>query len=91
MTVLLEILAASGVIGFILFLLYFMKTLIKPLLENNIILKALVISLIIEFILLQFNQNIQRLYFWLHIAVLSMFYSIYGKGKERLMRLKTFW
>ena len=91
MTVLLEILAASCVIGFILFLLYFMKTLIKPLLENNIILKALVISLIIEFILLQFNQNIQRLYFWLHIAVLSMFYSIYGKGKERLMRLKTFW
>ena len=91
MIVIIEVLAASGIVGFIFFILYFLKLSVKPLFEDNIILKALAISLIFGFLILQFNQNIQRLYFWLHIAVLSMFYSVYGKGKERFMRLKTFW
>ncbi len=91
MIVIIEVLAASGIFGFIFFILYFLKLLVKPLFEDNMILKALVISLIFGFIILQFNQNIQRLYFWLHISVLSMFYSVYGKGKERFMKLKSFW
>ncbi len=91
MIVIIEVVASSGIVCFIFFILYFLKISVKPLFEDNMILKALAISLIFGFIILQFNQNIQRLYFWLHIAVLSMFYSVYGKGKERFMRLKSFW
>ena len=91
MSVLLEVLAASGVVGFIFFALYSIKLFFKPLFENNVLLKALAISLIFQFIMLQFNQNIQRLYFWLHVAVLSMAYQVHGKYKERFMRFKPFW
>lgn len=89
--VLFEVLAASGIVGFIFFVLYFLKLTVKPVIKKNKILSALVISLIFEFIMLQFNQNILRLYFWVHVAMLSAFYHVYGKDKERFMRLKHFW
>jgi len=85
--VLFEILAASGIVGFIFFVLYFLKLIIRPLMEKNIVLYAGAISLLFALIILQFNQNILRIYFWLHIAVLSSFYEVYGSKKEKFFRL----
>ena len=42
--------------------------------EQRNIMNALVISLIMELAILQLNQNILRLYLWIHIAVVSMYY-----------------
>ena len=49
--------------------------------ENRYILISLVIALIMELVILQFNQNILRPYLWLHIAMLSAYFNIY-KGEN---------
>ncbi|CAM4097473.1 hypothetical protein L1N85_10670 [Paenibacillus alkaliterrae] len=80
-----EVLAASGIIGFIPFVIYMTKIIVSPLklvkriedAEVKVILKALSYSLVFELIILQFNQNILRPYFWFHIAVLSSVYFVY--------------
>lgn len=81
-----EVLAASGLIGVIPFAHYIYSILIKPLkLAKNLagsekkILIGMVLALLFEFIILQFNQIILRPYLWLHIAILSALYSIYSK------------
>jgi len=47
------------------------------------VLTALVWSLTMEFIILQFNQNILRPYVWFHIAVLSVVYAV---AKDQMMK-----
>lgn len=88
--VFLEILAASGIFGFLPFILYIGILFVKPMqlvkkleLENQKILTALLFSLLSEIIILQFNQNILRPYFWLHIAILSAYFTI-SKQKAAL-------
>lgn len=83
MSVFLEVLAASGIIGFIPFILYILSIIIKPLKlaklinkDSKDILMGFALSLIAILILLQFNQNISRLYLWFHIALLSSAYSV---------------
>ncbi len=44
--------------------------------EYKIIMNALVSALIMELLILQFNQNILRMYLWIHIAVLTMYYRL---------------
>lgn len=81
-SVFLEVLAASGIIAFIFFILYMLNLIVKPLKlnkrnieqEHKDIMNALVLSFIMEIIILQFNQNILRIYFWIHIAVLCMYF-----------------
>lgn len=81
LSVFLEALAASGVVGFVPFMTYWAVLLWKPWRltrslppdrRNTMI--ALIVSLMGSLLLLQINQNILRLYLWFHIAVLSALY-----------------
>ncbi|MEO8626539.1 MAG: O-antigen ligase family protein [Betaproteobacteria bacterium] len=82
MSVFVEVLAASGVIGFIPFTIYILTIFLKPTMlarkcrgEYGTVLFGLVWALGIELLILQFNQNILRPYLWFHIAVLSATYA----------------
>ena len=82
--VLAEALAASGLIGIIPFVAYFvalyrrstqaMRSLNRSPLGN--LMKALLLALTFELLILQLNQNILRPYLWIHIAMLSAAYQI---------------
>lgn len=90
-----EVLAASGIIGFFFFLIYFGSILIKPLwlsklIKDNELKKVLIGSvygLFFILIILQFNQNILRPYVWLHIAIMSSLYYV-AKNKFQEERHK---
>lgn len=72
----LEVLAASGIVGIIPFLVYFYKLIkssVESLVYDDGIGEGLLIALIAEILILQLNQNILRPYFWMHIAVLSVY------------------
>lgn len=73
----LEVLAASGIIGIIPFLVYFYKIIKKSFIRfiysKDDIGKGLLLALLAEIAILQLNQNILRPYFWMHIAVLSVY------------------
>ncbi|MEZ0542589.1 O-antigen ligase family protein [Fibrella arboris] len=81
-----EVLTASGIIGFIFFLRYIYCLLINTIKKaktynkfdiNSLLLNGFVWSLLFEFIILCFNQNILRAYLWVHIALLNgIFYQI---------------
>lgn len=85
-----EMLAAFGVIGFAFWIKYLYVFLykkyksIKKCLNktNREILMAFIIALVMEFIILQMNQNILRQYLWMHIAVMSAVYYLAERGKE---------
>lgn len=76
MSVFAQMLAAGGVVGFVLLMVYFGQLLVRayrcayegPL---PVIAKSLALSLIFEFVILQMNQNILRAYLWYAIAFLS--------------------
>lgn len=73
-----EVLAASGVIGVIPFIIYFVSLFRQAwrlaISRRDGVLFSLILALVVEFILLQFNQNILRPYVWMHIAILSVWY-----------------
>ncbi len=73
----LEVLAASGIIGIIPFLVYFYniikKSFIRFIYSKDDIGKGLLLALLAEIAILQLNQNILRPYFWMHIAVLLVY------------------
>lgn len=78
--VFLEVLAASGIIGIIPFLIYFFKMFydswkVARRFKNKIVL-VLLVALASELIILQLNQNILRPYLWMHIAILSAVLSV---------------
>lgn len=95
-----QVLAASGIIGFIPFAWFVISIIVKPYnlagkiqdSQSASILRAMVWSLVFELMILQFNQNILRLYLWLHIALLVTCYHVLRCGtklcdlRERLMR-----
>jgi O-antigen ligase len=73
-----EVVVASGIPGSIPFFCFMAIYLAAPLLLARSAspfqaawLRALVLSLAFEWAILQFNQNILRLYLWVHIAVLA--------------------
>lgn len=84
MSVFAEVLAASGIVGFLPFMAYMALLIYKPLQlarkirdpEKQLLLRGLVVSLFFLLLILQMNQNILRPYFWLHIAILSAFYVV---------------
>jgi hypothetical protein len=88
--VFLEVLAASGIFGFIPFCIYIFNICLSPFyLASKIdniklagLLKGLGFSLIFELAIIQPNQNILRPYLWLHIAMLTAVYSIVDKVKS---------
>jgi len=79
-----EVLAASGIIGFIPFVLYVVSLIVRPARlafrcsDSAIgkLLMGMVLALAFEFAVLQFNQNILRPYVWFHVALLSALYSV---------------
>ena len=74
-----EILVASGAIGTFLFIVYLLVLL--RLIKENDIHNALVLALVFELIILCFNQNILRPYLWMHISILcSSFSFFYNKN-----------
>ena len=77
-----EVIAASGIPGSIPFFCFVVITIFAPLrLANRSTplqaawLRALVYGLVIEWGILQLNQNILRLYLWVHIAALATLFS----------------
>jgi hypothetical protein len=82
MSVFMEVLAASGIIGFIPFLCFLVVTIRKPLLLARqtpplyaSLLRGLVRSLVLAWAMLQFNQNVLRTYLWVHLAILATVYA----------------
>jgi hypothetical protein len=78
-----EVAAASGILGSIPFFGFLVVSCIAPLQlarrapqVEAAWLRALVVSLLFEWAILQFNQNILRLYLWVHIAVLAAVYAL---------------
>ena len=82
MSVFAEALAASGVIGVVPFIWFVTTTVRKPLRVAQVaspfyrgVLYALLRSLVYEWAILQFNQNMLRPYLWTHIAILAAVYA----------------
>ena len=82
MSVFAEILAASGVVGFVPFLYFLVVTIWKPLALARValpfyspLLHGLVRSLVFAWAILQFNQNVLRPYIWVHLAILATVYA----------------
>jgi len=75
-----EVLAASGIVGFIFYVIY-MSKLGRAMFESReeeVLGKALGWGFIFLLIMLQFDQNILRGYFWLHIALMSAAYRVWS-------------
>ena len=77
-----EVIAASGIPGSIPFFAFVIVTIMAPLRLARRVpplqaawVRALAVSLAFEWMILQFNQNILRLYLWVHIAVLAAVYA----------------
>ena len=92
LNIFLEVLAASGIFGFVffaswLFLFYRSCFNLSKILKYNdfyresIILEALIFALSVEFLLLLFSQNILRPYLWIIIGMLN---ALYFKFKSQL-------
>lgn len=81
--VFLEVLAASGAVGFFPFLFYIIVLIIRPFklkyTENFLysakLLHGMTWALVFELLIMQANQNILRPYLWLHIAIMCALYS----------------
>jgi len=91
-----EVLAASGIFGFIPFAVYIISIIYKPYRlarevssEQADIIVALTLSLVFELFILQFNQNILRPYLWIHIGVLSACYSAFVRRGNKLNYLSV--
>lgn len=98
-----EVLAASGIFGFLFFIYYF-YTLFKKNISISRIIRtfnpeftkivfALLTSFFCELLILIFNQNILRAYVWVHIAIINcIFYTmvimVAEKNKKRIILSK---
>jgi O-antigen ligase len=83
MNIFAEVLAASGIVGVIPFALYVALLIVAPTRrarrvrdpELRTLLVGMTAALAMELLILQFNQNILRLYLWLHISLLCALYA----------------
>lgn len=80
MNITVETLAASGIIGFVFFLLFLLvhfKAIVQRSKSQNnldLIFVSMGVGFALIFLILQFNQGIMRIYFWNHIAIMSILY-----------------
>jgi hypothetical protein len=85
-----EVLAASGLFGFLFFSLYFFTLFKRSFLlakkvdiESGHILKSLLLGLVLCLFILFFNQTILRPWLWIHISVLNAtYFFLLTKGLE---------
>lgn len=94
MNIFAEVLAASGIVGVIPFVVFLVALIRKPLKLAEIatpnyaaLLRSLVRSLLFVVAILQFNQNILRPYLWIHVAILA---TVYAAVKRRQPLHKRF-
>jgi len=82
-----EVAASVGIFGFAFVFLYFMGFLrrIWRLGDRNPVITGLTLGLVAELYLLQFTQDIQRIYLWLHIGMLCAAIKVYGPGEKPIM------
>lgn len=80
MNVILEIFTTLGLIGGVIFLLFFIVVFIKIFKNKDLRYQGLAISFLLFFIVLQANQNYMRLYMWNHLGLMLLFLQ---KAKER--------
>lgn len=81
------ILAASGIIGFVFFMLYLGLLLVKPvLLQRQLLdqemrtgLLSMIVALVFELIILQLTQNPLQIILWMHIALVTAVYQVAKK------------
>ncbi len=79
----LEIILATGLIGAACFFGYLGKLIVQsvrlarrvPQSTQSVLLEATVVGILLQFLLLQFNQNVLRNYLWVQIAVASCLYA----------------
>lgn len=84
MNIFLEVLAASGIVGYAFFLKFLYDLFAKPIrLARSLkrgpmsgVLTALVFGLFLELLMLAMNQNILRPFLWVHIGMLCLAYKI---------------
>ncbi len=82
------ILAASGIVGFVFFMMYIGPLLIKPILlqrqmldqEMRVVLSSMTIALIFELVILQLTQNPLQIILWMHIALATAVYQVAKKS-----------
>ena len=81
------VLAASGIIGFIVFIVYLTSIFIKPIfwqqktddIEMKIIVKSMILALFFELIVLQLTQNPLQIGLWIHIAMITAIHRVAKK------------
>lgn len=85
MVTFIEVLAASGILGFIPFLFFLKSIVVDPFKKaqklinfDGQIIRGLVYALIFELLILQLNQNILRPYLWIHIAILLTAFNLFN-------------
>jgi hypothetical protein len=82
------VLAASGLIGFVFFIMYLGSLLVKSILlqiqlsdqEMRIVLSSMIIALVFELVILQLTQNPLQIILWMHIALLTAVYQVAKKN-----------
>jgi hypothetical protein len=82
-----EVLAASGTVGFIFYVLYLVRlvgVMWRPP-EPSAFVKSLGWGLIALMLMLQFNQNILRFYLWFQIGILSAAYRVESFSTEEAL------
>lgn len=89
-----EVLAASGIIGFMFFAYYFYLLFKKSIMVSKLIkvfnpefykiAMAILLAFFCELLILIFNQNILRAYLWVHIAIVNcVFYVMVNMVKQK--------
>lgn len=92
-----EVLAASGAVGFVFFAIYIVKLISSPFQllkkmkdkEMKKMLMGSVWALIGILVILQFNQNILRLYLWIHIGYVSAIYAVAFRETHFLQKTES--
>jgi len=85
----LELITELGLIGFIIFIIFFNYPIIYYIInkkrfsqEEKIYINSLLFSLFISLIIWQANQNYMRIYMWIHYALIYSFIFYAKKGKK---------
>ncbi|MGE6606427.1 O-antigen ligase family protein [Halomonas sp. NPDC076908] len=86
----LEITAATGVVGIALFLGWLLWTTVphllkKPMTESELLKTGMCIAVLGQFLLMQGNQNILRMYFWVTLFILMIF----NYAEKKKLRVKN--
>ncbi len=78
---LVELASATGIIGLAMFIIFLLRTTLVPLIswkkQHNLLFMAFAAGFLVQFAVLQLNQNLFRGYIWLSLAVLITLYQLH--------------